>query len=108
MITSMSASLLLKVANMISSKRNGIDSAIANGHPSTPPTANQKMPCAVFRPPLQFINAAIPNIVVYIAKLDGRNAADAWNIPGLNIIEIIKNRATRGFRVLLRTRNVCV
>jgi hypothetical protein len=54
------------------------------------------------------MNAAIPNIVVYMAKLDGRKAADAWNMPGLKIIAIMKNMAIRGFKMLLMTRNICV
>ena len=66
------------------------------------------MPSDVFNPPFQFINAAIPSIVVYIAKLEGRNAADAWNIPGLKIMAIMKNSAIRGLRVPLITRNICV
>jgi len=108
MITSIRASLLLKKAKTISSNKNGADKAIENGHPNIPPTAKKKMPCAVFKPPLQFIKAAIPNIVVYIAKLDGRKEADAWNMPGLNTLAIIKNMAIRGFKMLLMTRNICV
>ena len=107
-ITSINASLLLKNARTISSNRNGAHSAMENGHPSTPPTAKANMPCAVLRPPLQFMKAAIPTIVVYIAKLDGRKDADAWNIPGLNTMDIIKNMAIRGFSVLLITRNMYV
>jgi hypothetical protein len=107
-ITSIRASLLLRNAKMTSSNKNGADKAIENGHPNTPPIANQVMPWAVFNPPLQFMNAAIPSIVVYIAKLDGRKEADEMNIPGLNIIAIMKNRAIRGFNVLLITRNNCV
>jgi hypothetical protein len=89
MITSISASLLLKKAKTTSSNKNGADRAIAKGHPNIPPTAKKKIPCAVFKPPLQFIKAAIPSIVVYIAKLDGRKEADAWNMPGLKIIAIM-------------------
>ena len=66
------------------------------------------MPRAVFNPPLQFMKAAIPSIVVYIAKLEGRKEAEAWNIPGLNIIAIMKKRAIRGLRVPLMTRNIWV
>ena len=36
-IASINASLLLKLANMISSSKNGADKAIAKGHPSIPP-----------------------------------------------------------------------
>lgn len=108
MITSISASLLLKKARTISSNRKGADKAIENGQPNIPPTAKKKIPCAVFSPPLQFMKAAIPNIVVYIAKLDGRKEADAWNIPGLNIIDIMKKMAIRGLRMLFMTRNIWV
>ena len=76
-IVSINASLLLRDANTISSKRNGKHRAIENGHPNTPPRANQNMPWAVFNPPRQFMNDAIPAIVVYIAKLEGRKDADA-------------------------------
>ena len=104
----MIASLSLRQAKTISSSKNGAHRAIANGQPSIPPIAKQKIPFPVFRPPLQFMNMAIPRNVVYMAKLDGRKEADAWNIPGLNIIDIIKKRATRGFKVLLITTNICV
>jgi len=107
-IVSINASLLLRDAKIISSNKNGADRAIANGHPSIPPRAKQNIPGAVFNPPLQFMNCAIPNIVVYIAKLDGRKEADAWNIPGLNTIAIKKNRAIRGFSVLFTTRKSIV
>lgn len=56
-------------------------------------------------PPLQFIKQAMPAIVVYIAKLEGRKEAAAWNIPGLVTIAIKKKRAIRGFSVPLMTRN---
>lgn len=108
MIASMKASLLLKLANMTSSKRKGKQRAIANGHPRIPPTANKTIPWVVFRPPFQFMNEAMPAIVVYIAKLDGRKDADAWNMPGLKTIAIKKNMATRGFKVPLMTRNIHV
>lgn len=107
-IVSMNASLLLRLARMISSTRNGKESAIAKGHPSIPPTPNQPMPHAVFSPPLQFMKDDIPNIVQYIAKLEGRKAAEAWNIPGLKIMAKKKKRATRGLSVLLTTRNIMV
>lgn len=105
MMTSMIASLLLSVAKMTSSKRNGKDNAMANGHPTMPPMANHVIPCVVFKPPLQFMKAAMPNIVVYMAKLDGRKEAEAMNIPGLKIMDIMKNKAIRGLRVLLITLN---
>jgi hypothetical protein len=108
MIASITASLSLRNANTVSSSKNGAHNAIENGHPKTPPTAKQNIPCAVFSPPLQFMNIDIPTKVVYMAKLDGRKEADAWNIPGLNIRAIIKNKAIRGFRMLLITRNICI
>lgn len=108
MTTSIMASLLLKKAKIISSNKKGADKAMAKGHPTMPPTANHVIPWAVFSPPLQFMKAAMPNIVVYMAKLDGRKEADAWNMPGLKIIDIMKNRAIRGFRVLLTTLNIKV
>lgn len=107
-MVSINASLLLRQANTTSSNKNGADNAMANGHPSIPPSAKQNIPCAVFNPPLQFINCAIPNIVVYMAKLEGRKEADAWNIPGLKTIAIKKNRAIRGFNVLFTTRKSIV
>ena len=66
------------------------------------------MPCAVLRPPLQLMKAAMPIIVVYIAKLDGRKEVEARNMPGLKIIEMRKNMAILGFRVVLMTRNNAV
>jgi hypothetical protein len=108
MRASMKASLLLRLAKTSSSNRNGADNAIAKGHPSIPPTANQNIPCEVFKPPLQFMNAAIPSIVMYIAKLEGRKAAEAWKIPGLDTIAIKKNKATRWFNVILTTLNIWV
>jgi len=32
------------------------------------------------------MKAAMPSMVVYMAKLDGRKAVEARNMPGLNII----------------------
>jgi hypothetical protein len=108
MTQSIKASLLLKVAKKSSSNKKGADSARENGHPRIPPNANQNIPWAVLRPPRQFMKEAIPSIVVYIAKLEGRNAADAWNMPGLNTIAIRKNKAILGFNVPFITRKSCV
>ena len=108
MIASINASLLLILANIISSNKKGAESAMANGHPSIPPMANHIMPCMVFRPPRQFIKAAMPSIVAYIAKLEGRKAADALNMPGLNTIAIRKKRAILGFSTPLMIRKSCV
>jgi len=86
---SIKASLLLILANNNSSTMNGAHNATENGHPRIPPTANQTIPCAVFKPPLQFIKAANPRNVVHIAKLDGKKDADEWNMPGLKIKAIM-------------------
>jgi hypothetical protein len=67
-------SLSLKIAKKHSSSRNGAQSAAAKGQPRTPPTANQVMACDVLMPPRQFIKAAAPIILMYMAKLDGRKA----------------------------------
>jgi hypothetical protein len=32
------------------------------------------------------MNAAVPSIVVHIAKVDGRKVAAAWNIPALAML----------------------
>ncbi|KFY36234.1 hypothetical protein V495_07940 [Pseudogymnoascus sp. VKM F-4514 (FW-929)] len=54
------------------------------------------------------MNAAIPSIVVYIAKLLGKNAVDALNTPGLDTIASRKKSAMRGLSVMLMTLNNCV
>lgn len=82
-----------------SSSKSGRSKAPANGHPTIAPSPNHIIPCAVFCPPLQSKNAASPNMDIYIVKLDGRNAAEAWNIPGLNAITIKNNRPMRGLSV---------
>lgn len=105
---SMRASLSLRKAKNTSSTRNGRESAIANGQPRMPPRANQNMPWVVFNPFLQFMNAAIPSMVQYIAKLEGRNAEDAWNMPGEKTFAIKKNNAMRGFNILFIARNKTV
>ena len=105
-MASIRASLLLKLAKTICSNKNGAHNAIEKGHPSIPPMANHSIPCVVFKPPFQFMNAAIPSIVVYIAKLEGRKAAEDMNIPGLDTIASKKKVATRGFRVMLTTLNI--
>lgn len=55
-----------------SSAMNGRTKTEAKGHPRMPPTANQKMPAAVLRPPFQSIKDDSANMFVYMAKLDGR------------------------------------
>lgn len=75
-----------------SSSKSGIISAPANGQPIIAPSPNHIIPCAVFCPPLQSKKAVNPSIDMYIVKLDGRNAVEAWNMPGLNAT-IMRNRS---------------
>jgi len=63
---------LLNIMNKTSSARYGAHMAPANGQPRMLPAANQKMPCDVLSPPCQFIKAAVPNMPIYMAKLEGR------------------------------------
>lgn len=63
------------------------------------PRPNHIIPCAVFWPPLQSRKDARPSMEVYMVKLDGKNAADAWNMPGLKATMIRKRRPTLGFNV---------
>lgn len=72
MMASMKRSLSPSMAKRASSIKNGVERAAAKGHPTTAPTANQKIPCAVFRPPRQFIKDEAPNMAMYMAKLEGR------------------------------------
>lgn len=60
-------------------------------------------------PPCQIIKAAAPNMAVYMAKLDGRNAVLAMKLPGLVASATTKRRPTRGVRIRLmaRKRKVC-
>jgi hypothetical protein len=54
-------------------------------------------------PPVQFMNAEKPSMVVYMAKLEGKYAIEAWYIPGLDTMAMRKKIATRGFKVLEKT-----
>ena len=73
--------------------------AAAKGQPSTAPAPMAKMPCAVRNlPPRQSMKAAMPSIVVYIAKLEGRYEILAWNIPGAVAIIITKMTPILGCR----------
>ncbi len=87
---SMGTSSPVVLATKISSTMNGNTSAAAKGHPRIAPIPNHIMPCAVLNPPFQFMKAAAPSMVAYIANVDGRYAVDAWNIPGL-VTEMITN-----------------
>ena len=60
-----------------SSASKGIINAPENGHPRTAPIPNHIMPTPVLSPPRQSMKAAIPSIVVYMEKLDGRYATEA-------------------------------
>lgn len=75
-----------------SSSRSGIIRAPAKGQPTMAPNPNHMIPCAVFCPPLQSKKADRPNMDMYMVKLDGRKAVEAWNMPGLNAT-IIRNRS---------------
>lgn len=78
------------LATRASSAMKGSTRAAANGQPRVAPIPNHMMPCAVRIPPFQFINAAVPSIVVYMANVEGRYAVDAWNMPGL-VTEMMRN-----------------
>jgi hypothetical protein len=83
----------------VSSKRRGRSKAPENGQPRMDPTPNHMMPSATLCFPRLSKNAVRPNMDVYIAKLDGKYAADAWKNPGLTAT-IIKNRTPiRGLSV---------
>jgi hypothetical protein len=45
------------------------------------------------------MKAAIPSMVVYMVKLDGRYDILAWNMPGDVAMMVRKVIATRGFQV---------
>lgn len=66
-----------EAAIQTSSTMKGRIRAPAKGHPSKLPKANQKMPLAVLKPVSQSTKAAMPSMVVYMAKLDGKYAVDA-------------------------------
>jgi hypothetical protein len=57
------------------------------------------IPCAVFWLFLQSKKAARPSIDAYIVKLDGRNDAEAWNIPGLNAAIMRNSSPILGLKV---------
>lgn len=77
-------------ATTVSSSTKGKTSAEANGQPNIPPTPNQQMPSAVRGPPRQSMKAAKPSMVAYMAKLEGRYATEAWNMPVLVAIMMAK------------------
>lgn len=63
------------------------------------------MPAAVLSPPFQSMNAAAPNMFVYMVKLEGRYEVEAWNMPGLKTMAMRKNIAILGFKVLAIVEN---
>jgi hypothetical protein len=46
------------------------------------------------------MKAERPSIDAYMAKLDGKRAAEAWNMPGLKTMIIRNSTPIRGFSVL--------
>lgn len=63
------------------------------------PSPNHMIPWAVFCPPLESKKAARPNMFIYMVKVEGRKAVEAWNMPGLNATIIKNNRPMRGLSV---------
>jgi hypothetical protein len=86
-------------ANVSSSATNGETRTMEKGQPMTPPIPNHMIPTAVFMPPRQSMKAAMPSMAVYIEKLEGRYAAAAWNMPGLESITIINMIPILGFMI---------
>jgi hypothetical protein len=54
------------------------------------------------------MKAVTPSMVVYMAKLEGRYAADAWNMPVLVTVMIKKMMAILGLRARETTENSLV
>ena len=86
------------MARTSSSSRYGKERATANGHPTMPATPNHMMPCAVLSPPRHSMNEAMPSMAAYMAKLEGRYATEAWNMPGLSTMAIRNMMPTLGLR----------
>lgn len=84
---------------MTSSASRGMIRAPAKGHPTIAPKPNHMMPCAVFCLPRQSKNAASPSMDVYIVRVDGRKAVEAWNMPGLNATIRTNSNPMRGLSV---------
>ncbi len=83
----------------------GATSAAANGHPSSAPAANHSTPRAVCSLPERSMKAAAPSMAAYMAKLDGRYAVAAWNMPDADADASRKYSATRGPRAAPTDRN---
>ena len=99
---------LVTNAKMTSSTMKGTIRTPENGHPRMAPMPNQVMPEAVLNPPRQSMKADRPSILVYIVKLDGRYAVEAWNMPGLKTTAMRKKTAMRGFKVRAMVENSLV
>lgn len=87
-------------ATVNSSMMNGIIKAPENGQPMIDPMPNHMIPRAMLALLRQSMKAARPNIDVYIVKLEGNKAVEAWNIPGLKSTGKRKSTPARGFNVL--------
>ena len=61
---------------------------------------NHMMPSWLLLPLRQSRKAAVPSMLKAMAKLDGRNAALAWNMPGLATSTSRNSTATRGLKAL--------
>jgi hypothetical protein len=87
------------MARTTSSIKRGTSKAPANGHPTIAPRPNHIIPCAVFRPFFQSKKEAKPSMDIYMVKVDGKKAVEAWNMPGLSVTIITNKRPMRGLRV---------
>jgi hypothetical protein len=87
------------MVRMTSSAKRGTMRAPANGHPTIVPRPKHMMPCAALWAFFQSRKAAKPSIDIYMVKVDGKKAVEAWNMPGLSVIIMTKNRPMRGLRV---------
>lgn len=85
-----------KIAIIPSAAIKGMIKAPANGQPTIAPRANHMIPCAILGPFFKSKNAASPSIDVYMVKVDGKKAVDAWNMPGLKSMTVRKRRPIRG------------
>lgn len=82
-----------------SSTSRGSRRAPANGQPTMAPAPNHMIPSAILFLPLRSKNAVNPSIDVYIVKVDGNNAVDAWKNPGLKTIMTRKSKPILGLSV---------
>jgi hypothetical protein len=54
------------------------------------------------------MKAVVPSMAMYMAKLDGRYATEAWNIPVLVVMMIKNINAILGFRTLVMAEYILV